>query len=245
MRRFAVIVTAVQCAAGVTAMAQEPASLDATVAKGFLVEAESFDDHGGWVLDTQFIEIMGSPYLMAHGLGRPVADASTTVTFPATGKWRVWVRTMDWVARWEAPGEPGRFQLLVDGRPVEETFGTKGAEWHWHDGGVVEIDKPTVRLALRDLTGFNGRCDAIYFARGADAAPPPEQADILPRWRRALLGLPEEPETLGPFDLVVVGGGYPAPAAAQRGRRRHVGVGNRSGRQPGTCRPRPGRRRRG
>ncbi len=214
MRRFAVIVMAAQCAAGVMAMAQEPASLDATVVTGFLVEAESFNDHGGWVLDTQFIEIMGSPYLMAHGLGRPVADATKTVTFPATGKWRVWVRTMDWVARWEAPGEPGRFQLLVEGTPVEETFGTKGAEWHWQDGGVVEIDKPTVTLTLRDLTGFNGRCDAIYFARGADAAPPPEQADILPRWRRLLLDLPEEPETLGPFDLVVVGGGYAGMSTA-------------------------------
>ncbi len=33
----------------------------ATQAQGLLVEAESFDDHGGWVLDTQFIEIMGRP----------------------------------------------------------------------------------------------------------------------------------------------------------------------------------------
>ena len=37
-----------------------------------LVEAESFSDHGGWKLDTQFIDEMGSPYLLAHGLGRPV-----------------------------------------------------------------------------------------------------------------------------------------------------------------------------
>ena len=51
-----------------------------------LVEAESFTEHGGWVLDTQFIHIMGSPYLLAHGLGRPVADATTTVEVPAPGK---------------------------------------------------------------------------------------------------------------------------------------------------------------
>ena len=43
------------------------------------VEAESFTDHGGWSLDTQFIREMGSPYLLAHGLGRPVADATTKV----------------------------------------------------------------------------------------------------------------------------------------------------------------------
>ena len=47
-----------------------------------LVEAEAFAAHGGWVLDQQFMDQMGSPYLLAHGLGRPVADARTTVTFP-------------------------------------------------------------------------------------------------------------------------------------------------------------------
>src|SRR5918993_1322475 len=62
-----------------------------------LVEAESFQRHGGWSLDTQFIEIMGSPYLLAHGLGKPVGDATTTVNFPAAGTYRVWVRTKDWV----------------------------------------------------------------------------------------------------------------------------------------------------
>ncbi len=50
-----------------------------------LIEAESFKAPGGWVLDTQFIETMGSPYLMAHGLGTPVADATTTVKLPQAG----------------------------------------------------------------------------------------------------------------------------------------------------------------
>ena len=47
------------------------------------VEAENFASSGGWSLDTQFIDIMGSPYLIAHGLGQPVKDATTSVTFPA------------------------------------------------------------------------------------------------------------------------------------------------------------------
>ena len=46
-----------------------------------LVEAESFEVKGGWVLDQQFIDQMGSPFLMAHGMGKPVADASTSVIF--------------------------------------------------------------------------------------------------------------------------------------------------------------------
>ena len=39
---------------------------------GILVEAEDLADYGGWVLDSQFELQMGSPYLLAHGLGLPV-----------------------------------------------------------------------------------------------------------------------------------------------------------------------------
>ena len=52
---------------------------------------------------------------LAHGLGRPVSDATTTAEFPAAGTYRVWVRTKDWVAHWQAPGAPGKFQVLVNG----------------------------------------------------------------------------------------------------------------------------------
>ncbi len=177
-----------------------------------LVEAESFEQHGGWNLDTQFIENMGSPYLLAHGLGRPVKDATTTVTFRETGEYRVFVRTKDWVARWKAPGQPGRFQLLVDGQPLEETFGTHGANWFWQDGGTVQIENAKTTIALHDLTGFDGRCDAILFTKAKVA--PPNTSDILARWRRELLGLKEAPTEMNGYDLVVVGGGYSGMGAA-------------------------------
>ncbi len=87
-------------------------------AEQILIEAEAFQDHGGWKLDTQFIDNMGSPYLLAHGLGTPVADATTTVDISAAGKYRVFVRTKDWVAPWKAPGAPGRFQVRFNGEPL-------------------------------------------------------------------------------------------------------------------------------
>ena len=59
-----------------------PLSATQCFAVDVLVEAESFDSPGGWQLDTQFIREMGSPYMLAHGLGRPVEDATTTVTLP-------------------------------------------------------------------------------------------------------------------------------------------------------------------
>lgn len=179
----------------------------ALAADRLLVEAENFRSRGGWSLDTQFIHLMGSPYLLAHGLGAPVADATTTATFPVAGKYRVWVRTKDWVAHWKAPGAPGKFQVLVNGTPLAETFGTKGAEWAWQDGGTVDVAQKQATLALHDLTGFDGRCDALYFTTDLAETPPNDNAP-LPAWRRQLLGLPAAPQDMGEFDLVVVGGGY-------------------------------------
>ena len=179
----------------------------ASAADQVLVEAESFREAGGWVLDTQFIEIMGSPYLLAHGLGEPVKDAVTSVKFPSTGAYRVFVRTKDWVAQWKAPGTPGKFEVLIDGKPLAGKFGTKGVEWAWQDGGTVEITKPEAALALHDLTGFDGRCDAIFFTKEKDATLP-NDGEALAKWRRAVLGISEKPLDGGSYDLVVVGGGY-------------------------------------
>ncbi len=183
-----------------------------TNAQSVLVEAESFAQHGGWKLDTQFIQEMGSPYLLAHGLGRQVEDATAEVAFPESGEYRVFVRTKDWVARWKAEGQPGKFQLLVDGTPLSETFGTKGEQWFWHDGGTVEIINKKTKVALHDLTGFDGRCDAILFTK--DSSPPPNDSAVLPQWRRERLDLENSPTEKGGYDLVVVGGGYAGVGAA-------------------------------
>ncbi|MDP6635688.1 MAG: FAD-dependent oxidoreductase [Phycisphaerae bacterium] len=178
-----------------------------------LVEAEAFSERGGWVVDQQFMDEMGSPFLLAHGLGIPVKDASTTVTFPAAGTYHIWVRTRDWVAGWKAPGAPGKFQLLVDGKPLKTTFGTEGVKWHWQSGGAVEIAKTKIAVALHDLTGFEGRCDAIVFSSDPKFTPPNELKTMAP-WRRKLLGRPETPPDVGEFDLVVVGGGIAGTSAA-------------------------------
>lgn len=176
------------------------------------VEAEGFAERGGWELDQQAMDQMGSPYLLAHGLGIPVPDAVTPVRFPGAGRYRVWVRTRDWVAPWNAPGAPGRFQLLIDDEPMATIFGTEGAEWHWQDGGTIEVGAEA-ELALHDLTGFEGRCEAILFCADADFRPSDEVA-ALTAFRRRLLGLPDEPDDGGSYDMVVVGGGLAGTCAA-------------------------------
>lgn len=170
------------------------------------VETEAFPELGGWSLDTQFTHIVGSSYLLAHGLGKPVADAETTIDIPAAGDYRVWARTKDWVAHWNAPGAPGRFQVLVNGKPLDTEFGTEGADWHWQSGGKVTLPQGPCKLALHDLTGFDGRCDALLLSSDPQFVPP--HGEALVKARREWLGLTEGPEDAGEFDLVVVGGGY-------------------------------------
>ena len=182
-------------------------------AQTVLVEAESFENLGGWVVDQQFMDQMGSAFLLAHGMGTPVDDAKTVVQLPKPSSYRVWVRTRDWVAPWKAPGAPGRFQLLVDGQPVKTIFGTEGAQWHWQDGATVQIRGSKAALALHDLTGFEGRCDAILLTTDRNLRPPDEGA-ALAAFRRRLLKLPETPPDAGEFDLVVVGGGMAGTTTA-------------------------------
>jgi hypothetical protein len=193
-----------------------------THAQHVLLEAEQFADLGGWDLDQQFMEQMGSSYLLAHGLGVPVKDAVTTAKFATPGKYRVWVRTRDWVAPWKMPGAPGRFQVLVDGKPLAETFGTKGAEWHWQDGGFVDVGAEAI-VALHDLTGFEGRCDAVLFAKDPGFRPP-NDVPTLNKFRDSILGIPATPDDGGTYDLVVVGGGVAGTAAAVSAARNGLSV---------------------
>ena len=177
------------------------------------VEAESFDSQGGWVVDQQFMDVMGSPYLLAHGLGEPMPDATTAIEFPSDKKtYSIWVRTRDWVAPWNVPGSPGKFKLMINGVTSKTTFGTEGAEWHWQYGGKARLSGK-VNLALHDLTGFEGRCDAILFSKDTGFTPP-DGGEELASLRSSMLGWDREPEPAGEYDLVIVGGGIAGTSAA-------------------------------
>lgn len=179
------------------------------ISSEILVEAESFEDYGGWLLDSQFADQMGSPYLLAHGLGRPVEDARTTITVNEPGEYKVWVRAKDWVPS----HHPGRFTLSINGKTLDLELGANGQDWMWQIAGAVSLSQGNVTLVLHDLTGFDGRCDAIFLSRKGTI--PPEKMDEAARaWRKGLLGLSEEPSSAGEFDLVVIGGGVAGCASA-------------------------------
>ena len=87
------------------------------------VECESFAELGGWVVDAYSMRNMGSAYVMAHGCGRPVADAVGTVTVPAQGKYAVWARTRNWNAEW-TKGAAGRFRIDINMNALSSTSST-------------------------------------------------------------------------------------------------------------------------
>ena len=184
-------------------------SINTTKAQDLLLEAESFDDKGGWVVDPQFIEQMGSSYVLAHGMGIPVVNAKTQVNFKKQGEYKVWVRTKNWVpGEWEAPG---KFQIKVNERVLENTLGLRSG-WGWEFAGKVEINNKNNTVELVDLTGFNGRCDAIYFT--TSDTEPPSSMKKLATWRKSVVMEPLAPKVSQKYDLVVVGGGIAGCAAA-------------------------------
>lgn len=184
-------------------------SLSVTAAADIWVEAEQFGRKGGWVVDQQFMDLMGSPYLLAHGMGRPVADATATVTVPEDGVYRVWARTYNWTSPWSSERGPGRFQVGVNGTLLPTELGCTGSAWEWQRAGEVELRAGQAEISLHDLTGFDGRCDAVCLTRGESA----------PTGRPAA----PAPAPAGEFDLVVCGGGIAgmcaAVAAARQGSR--------------------------
>ena len=182
--------------------------------------ASRFADKGGWTVEQQFIHQMGSSYLLAHGIGvAPVADAKTSFHVETEGEYTLFVRTKNWTKYWSDGPTPGIFQVLVDGIADGETFGTGlsastgnvSTEWIWQKGGTVRLSEGVHEIALHDLTGFDGRADAIYLTRSGDI--PGDSLEVYKSMREAFLGK-ETIEDKGDFDFVVVGGGIAGECAA-------------------------------
>lgn len=185
-----------------------------------LIEAESFQNKGGWVTDQQFIPSMGSPYLLAHGMGEPVENASALVDFPESGRYHFWVRTKDWLP--DHPETPGIFKVLFNGKEFKQIFGVN-KDWQWISAGKVKIgNSKQLKIELKDLTGFEGRCDAIYFSKDKNDFPPFELEEMTV-WRKEKLGI-SPPQNADDFDLVVVGGGLAGCGAAVAAARQGIKV---------------------
>ena len=175
------------------------------------IEAESFHNKGGWSVDQQFTFEMGSPYLIAHGMGRAVEDATTQISFPRAGKYHIYARTYNWTSPWTEGRGAGAFRVGVGEEVLPNELGSAGKEWEWQYAGSVTIanaGKQTLRL--HDETGFEGRCDAIFITTDKGATPPADVASL------AEFRTQHNPvkAKVAEYDFVVVGGGISGMCAA-------------------------------
>ncbi len=191
-------------------------------ASNILVETENFDNKGGWVVDQQFMDLMGSPYLMAHGMGVAVEDASTTIDIAETGKYHVYVRTYNWTSPWYDGAGPGAFALSINGKNIGKDLGVIGSDWMWQYAGSRDLSAGSNTLTLKDLTGFNGRVDAIYLS--TEQLAPPKNLKALEAFRRDIHGLTDVPQIKKEYDFVVVGGGIAGMCAAMAAAREGMQV---------------------
>lgn len=175
------------------------------------VETEFFDNPGGWTIDRQFYDQVGSAYLIAHGVGNPVQDATTEIKVPASGTYHVWARTFNWTAPFnDNSTDPalsaGRFVLTVNGEQLGGELGVSTTGWGWEKAGTVELPKGKAVLALHDLTGFDGRCDAILLSRDENPVFPERSAGV-PAGAKVR-------RCRDTYDLIVVGAGTAGISAA-------------------------------
>ena len=179
------------------------------------LEAEQFASTGGWSNDSQFVDIMGSPYLLATGLGKPVDDAVTTARIPEPGKYQVWVRCKDWLPS----HSPGQFQIQIGGEVSSVTFGkAQTHHWQWVNAGTFDLQAGDTDIRLADKTGWWARCDAVVLASGV--FKPADNLVGLARQREKYGGVSHEILDMDGFDVVVVGGG-PAGCGAAVAAARH------------------------
>ncbi len=205
---------------------ESPAVLPQHDADTIWIDAADFQNYGGWLLDTQFIHLMGAPYLIAAGLGTPVDNAAVAFDVQESGHYRLWVRSRNWVK----DSAPGKFQVLLNGKTLSPVFGAADSDqWVWEDAGTVDLKAGTQTVGLSDLTGYYGRCAALVLSKDSQYVPPTE-LNAFRKERARLTGVNLDPVDRGRFDVIVVGGGSagcPAALAAARNGARTAVIQNR------------------
>ena len=178
--------------------------------KSILLLASQFEQRGGWVCDSQFFGLTATTHLLAHGLGVPVEDAVSSFTIQSEGMYNIFVHTRNWTAHWSAAPTPGIFELFIDGVSAG-IFGNQSKQWHWQQGVALTLTAGKHTVVVRDLTGFDGRFDAILITT---AAAPKQGTEAFAKLLKRHLNLPTTPVRSGSYDFVVVGGGVAGMCAA-------------------------------
>jgi len=104
--------------------------------------------------------------------------------------------------------------VRVGDRTVEREFGVTDSKWNWQAGGKLTLPAGKVRVELEDLTGFDGRCDALYLSRDATPKLPNQDLVELAAWKDRMAGRADLKVKTFDYDVVIVGGGLSGCGAA-------------------------------
>ncbi|MHB1485213.1 MAG: FAD-dependent oxidoreductase [Saccharofermentanales bacterium] len=172
-------------------------------------DAADFKNRGGWFLDKQFISTMGSSYLLATGMGKPVADAEFSLNIPAAGTYRLWVRSRNWLKE----AAPGTFILKI-GNESSPVFGKQDYdEWIWEDGGSYSLNAGESVVVLHDLTGYWGRISAFVLSDDPTFVPSTD-IETMRKQKYMIRGTDGTPELDGYWQVIVAGAGIAGCCAA-------------------------------
>jgi hypothetical protein len=132
------------------------------------VETEDFQFVGGWTKTGRYKDSSEKGYLFS-GAGADL-PAVTSIKIPKTGKYTLWVRTVDFPS--DRQGE--RFSSVSVGNKRDTNFfGKSGKEgWAWEKGDVYSLKKGEVLLKLDDNNGIHSsRVDALLLSDDPDFIP--------------------------------------------------------------------------
>lgn len=115
--------------------------------------------------------------------------------FPESGTYYVYVRTYNWTSPWHDGKGPGKFTLKIGNKKLPIVLGDEGNQWMWQPAGKISVKAGNSNLTLKDLTGFNGRCDAIYFTTEKEQLPPNETVQLTDFRKRCWIFQPNRSNT--------------------------------------------------
>ena len=174
------------------------------------IDALEFEDYGGFIKETQFVGEMGQGYLLADGVGEPVAPASTMFTVKENGFHRFFIRTKNWCVGYDPDG----LRIAVDGimyPHVSAVMQITG--WYFEVAADFNLTAGTHELKVYDTTGWCGRFADIIITNDYDFTPSPE-VKRLKKQRAQIKGIDLAVENHCGYDVVVAGSGAAAVVAA-------------------------------
>lgn len=184
--------------------------LEATEMEKLWIDAPEFDTYGGFVLETQFVREMGQAYLMANGVGVPVAPATAKFTVTEGGYYRVYIRTKNWCPE----HTPDGLVVEVDGVRAGRASGEMHVrDWYFEVGGDFCLTPGAHVLKIHDTRGWFARFSCVVITNDYDFTPA-KDGRAWKQQRAEIKGLAAGTRDMGLYDLIVVGGGVGGIVAA-------------------------------